>query len=77
MSDVVPSGMPVPGVDPNGATESIAVSGNNSNAFNSMSGDELQQRINDMRGQGRRRLGRRAAASEALVVSAEAVPDGR
>ncbi len=52
MSDVVPSGMPVPGIDPNSATESIAVSGNTSNSFNSMSGDELQQRINDARQQG-------------------------
>ncbi len=52
MSDVVPSGMPVPGIDPNSATESIAVTGNTSNPFNSMSGDELQQRINDARAQG-------------------------
>lgn len=52
MSDVVPSGMPVPGIDPNGATESVAVSGNVSNPFNSMSGDELQQRIADARAQG-------------------------
>src|SRR5580658_1342509 len=52
ISDVVPSGMPVPGIDPNGATESIAVSGNSSNSLNSMSGDELQQRINDARQQG-------------------------
>jgi len=52
LSDVVPSGMPVPGIDPNSATESIAVSGNVSNPFNSMSGDELQQRINDARQQG-------------------------
>jgi trimeric autotransporter adhesin len=52
MSDVVPSGMPVPGIDPNSATESIAVSGNNSNPLNAMSGDELQQRINDARQNG-------------------------
>jgi trimeric autotransporter adhesin len=52
MSDVVPSGMPVPGIDPNSATESIAVSGNTSNAFNSMSGDQLEQRIADARQQG-------------------------
>ena len=52
MSDVIPSGMPVPGIDPNSATESIAVSGNVSNPFNSMTGDELQQRINDARAQG-------------------------
>ena len=52
MNDVVPAGMPVPGIDPNSATESIAVSGNTSNSFNGMSGDELQQRINDARQQG-------------------------
>jgi hypothetical protein len=52
LNDIVPAGMPVPGIDPNSATESIAVSGNNSNAFNSMSGDELQQRIADARSQG-------------------------
>ena len=51
-NDVVPSGMPVPGIDPNSATESIAISGNVSNSFNGMSGDELQQRINDARMQG-------------------------
>ena len=52
MSDVVPSGMPVPGIDPNSATESIAVSGNTTNPFNSMSGEELQQRIQDARMEG-------------------------
>jgi len=51
-NDVVPAGMPVPGIDPNSATESVAVSGNMSNSFNGMSGDELQQRINDARQQG-------------------------
>ena len=51
-NDVVPSGMPVPGIDPNSATESIAVSGNASNSFNGLSSDELQQRINDARQQG-------------------------
>jgi trimeric autotransporter adhesin len=52
LSEVVPSGMPVPGIDPNSATESIAISGNTSNPFNSMSGDELEQRISDARAQG-------------------------
>jgi trimeric autotransporter adhesin len=52
LSDIVPSGMPVPGIDPNSATESIAVSGNTSNSFNAMSGDELQQRVNDARQMG-------------------------
>ena len=49
MNDVVPAGMPVPGIDPDSATESIAVSGSLSNSLNGMSGDELQQRINDAR----------------------------
>jgi trimeric autotransporter adhesin len=52
MSDVVPSGMPVPGISPDSATESIAISGNTSNSFNALGGDELQQRINDARQQG-------------------------
>lgn len=52
LSDVVPSGMPVPGIDPNSATESVAVSGNTSNSFNAMSADEMQQRFNDARQQG-------------------------
>lgn len=51
-SDVVPAGMPVPGIDPNSASESVAVSGNQSNSFNNLSGDDLQQRINDARLQG-------------------------
>jgi trimeric autotransporter adhesin len=52
MADIVPSGMPVPGIDPNSATESIAVSGNTSSGFNSMSGPELEERINEAREQG-------------------------
>ncbi|HTC46403.1 MAG TPA: TonB-dependent receptor [Candidatus Aquilonibacter sp.] len=52
MSDVVPSGMPVPGISPDSATESVAVSGNTSNSFNAMSADEMQQRFNDARQQG-------------------------
>ena len=52
ISDVVPSGMPVPGIAPDSATESVAVSGNTSNSFNSLSADELQQRFNDIRQQG-------------------------
>ncbi|MGA8620622.1 MAG: TonB-dependent receptor [Candidatus Sulfotelmatobacter sp.] len=52
IGDVVPSGMPVPGIDPNSATESIAVSGNTSNPLNTMSGSELEERINDARQQG-------------------------
>ena len=52
MSDVAPSGMPVPGIAPDSATESVAVSGNTSNSFNTMSTDEMQQRFNDVRQQG-------------------------
>src|SRR6202034_1805060 len=52
MSDVSPSGMPVPGIAPDSATESVAVSGNTSNSFNTMSADEMQQRFNDARQQG-------------------------
>jgi hypothetical protein len=51
-SDVVPSGMPVPGIAADSATESVAVSGNTSNSFNAMSADEMQQRFNDARQQG-------------------------
>jgi trimeric autotransporter adhesin len=51
-NDLVPAGMPVPGIDPNSATESFAVSGNQSNSLNTMSGDELQRRIEDARLQG-------------------------
>ncbi|MGD0212287.1 MAG: TonB-dependent receptor [Terriglobales bacterium] len=52
MRDVVPSGMPVPGISPDSATESVAVAGNTSNPFNTMSADEMQQRFNDARQQG-------------------------
>ena len=52
MSDIAPSGMPVPGIAQNGATESVAVSGNTSNPFNAMSADQLQQRFDDARQQG-------------------------
>lgn len=52
MSDVVPSGMPVPGISPNSATESVAVSGNTNNSFNTMSADDMQQRFDAARQQG-------------------------
>lgn len=49
---VVPAGMPVPGIDPNAASESIAVAGNNSSmAGFAMSGDEMQQRMREAREQ--------------------------
>src|SRR3984885_2902929 len=52
LNDIAPAGMPVPGMGSNGATESVAVSGNTSNSFNAMSADEMQQRFNDARQQG-------------------------
>ncbi|HSZ62583.1 MAG TPA: TonB-dependent receptor [Terriglobales bacterium] len=52
MSDIAPSGMPVPGIAQNGATESVAVSGNTSSSFNNLSADQLQQRFDDARQQG-------------------------
>ena len=47
--DIVPQGMPVPGIAPDSATESVAVSGNTSSPFAGMSSAELQQRFNDAR----------------------------
>ena len=52
MSDVAPSGMPVPGVAPGSATESVAVSGNTRDPFNALSSDQLQQRFDNARQQG-------------------------
>ncbi len=52
MSDVAPSGMPVPGISPDSATESVAISGNTTSSFNTLSADEMQQRFNDARQQG-------------------------
>jgi hypothetical protein len=50
--DIVPLGMPVPGIAPDSATESVAISGNNSSPFATMSSAEMQQRFNDARQQG-------------------------
>jgi len=47
LSDVVPAGMPVPGIAPDSATESVAVSGTNSNPFTSFGPPDFQQRGND------------------------------
>jgi uncharacterized membrane protein YgcG len=49
MAEVVPSGMPVPGIAPDSATESVAVSGTISSPFTSFNNDDLQQRGNDAR----------------------------
>jgi len=46
-NDVVPAGMPVPGIAPDSATESVAVSGNSSNPFTSFGPGDFQQRDND------------------------------
>jgi hypothetical protein len=51
-SDIVPQGMPVPGIAPDSATESVAISGNSSSPFATMSIAEMQQRFNDARQQG-------------------------
>jgi len=51
-SDIVPQGMPVPGIAPDSATESVSVSGNSSSPFATMSSAEMQQRFNDARQQG-------------------------
>ena len=55
-SDVVPSGMPVPGFA-NGATESVSLSGNNASPFSSMSSDEMRARFSESRDQGGGGLG--------------------
>ncbi len=52
LSDIAPAGMPIPGIEPNSATESVAVSGNTSNSFNTMSSAEMQQRFTEARQQG-------------------------
>ena len=67
MSDVVPAGMPVPGIASDSATESVAVSGNTSNSFNTMSAVEMQQRFNDARQQG----GDSVAEADLVVREAE------
>jgi len=47
LNDVVPAGMPVPGIAPDSATESVAVSGNGSNALSALNPGDFQQRGND------------------------------
>src|SRR5262249_39838682 len=52
MDQVAPAGMPVPGISPNSATESVAVSGNNTIPdFSTMSSDEMRQRVQEYRDQ--------------------------
>jgi trimeric autotransporter adhesin len=47
LNEVVPSGMPVPGIAPDSATESVAVSGSVTTPFSSLNTDEFQQRGNE------------------------------
>ncbi len=51
-NDIVPSGISIPGLSANGATESVSVSGNNSSPFSTMSSDEMRARFNEMRPSG-------------------------
>jgi hypothetical protein len=48
---IAPAGMPVPGISPDSASESVAVSGTTSNPMGNMSGDEFRARINEFREQ--------------------------
>ena len=47
MSEVVPAGMPVPGISQDSATESVSVQGNTSNPFSLLSPNDFQPRGND------------------------------
>ncbi len=47
LNDVVPAGMPVPGIAPDSATESVAVSGNTSNPFTLFGPGDFEQRTGD------------------------------
>ncbi len=49
---IVPEGMPVPGISANSATESVSFSGNTSNPMATMSSEEMRQRFNEYREQG-------------------------
>ena len=51
LSEVVPSGMPVPGIDPDSATESVAVSGGGSNTVSSFGPQDFPS-MGDPRAQG-------------------------
>jgi len=48
---IAPAGMPVPGVSPDSATESVAVTGSTSNPMGNMSSDEFRERISEFREQ--------------------------
>ncbi len=47
---IAPAGMPVPGIAPDAATESVAVSGNTSNPMGQLNGDEFRQRVDEIGG---------------------------
>src|SRR5262249_44507976 len=51
-SQIVPSGMPVPGIAPDAATESVSITGNTSGVgMFGLSSDEIQQRMRESREQ--------------------------
>ena len=54
---IVPPGMPVPGMSPDSASESVAFSGNTSDPMGSMSSDEFRERINEFREQAGNSMG--------------------
>lgn len=47
LNEVVPAGMPIPGIAPDSATESVAVSGDTSNPFTSFGPGDFQPRTGD------------------------------
>lgn len=51
-NDIVPSGISIPGLSANSATESVSISGNSASPFAGLSSDELRTRFNDARQQG-------------------------
>ena len=73
---IVPSGMPIPGVAPDAATESIAYSGNNSGVTMSMTIDEMQQRMRDSQGQPGFGGGQTAGAGQVLSGPGGGGPGG-
>ncbi len=54
---IVPPGMPVPGISADAASESVAFSGSTSNPMGSMSSDEFRERITEFREQAGSQMG--------------------
>ena len=48
---IAPTGMPVPGISPDSATESVAVSGTTQNPMGSLNGDEFRERVQEFQQQ--------------------------